>query len=160
MALAFCATAVDADARSPRLCREDEPIVGLSHCAAESEIANWPADWRADAHAGRAVTYYNGGKFDKAIGDYDRAIELAPNSLRIRMERGILRFELKQYATAVDDFTIALTINSHEGVALQCRAEALRALDRQSDAEADERSLRKVDTMGYLWGHPPCRLRH
>lgn len=157
----ICGLIAEAAGKSLRLCRDDEPGLGLAQCANESEVVDWRPEWRAGAHAERAHSYaVEQRKFDKAMSDYDRAVELDPGNLDIRVGRGQLRVWQRQYSSAVDDFTAALKIDGRDLTALQCREYASRQLGRHAEADADRRLLREIrPELGIGIHHPPCPPR-
>ncbi|MCA2896703.1 tetratricopeptide repeat-containing S1 family peptidase, partial [Microcystis sp. M039S1] len=68
--------------------------------------------------APRAAWYYNRGnlyyyqqKYDLALSDYDKAIELNPNYAKAYYNRGVLYYDQKKYELALADWNKAIELN-------------------------------------------------
>ena len=71
----------------------------------ESELGN------AEAYYNRGLAYGKKGKYDQAISDFTRALELNPGNARAYDRRGFAYGKKGQYDQAISDFTKALEIN-------------------------------------------------
>lgn len=76
------------------------------------------------------------GQFDRAIGDMDAAVKLAPRSARAFANRGIARMWQRDYALADKDFAAAETLDPKEIVWMRGRGAMLARQGRFADAEA------------------------
>jgi tetratricopeptide (TPR) repeat protein len=99
------------------------------------------------AHTQRAWIFNEKGKFDAAIRECGKAIDLDDGNVIAFRERGYARLQKKMYEPAVKDFTKAIRLG--EGTDYNpyvYRAQALRALDRDDEADAD---IAKAKKLGY-----------
>jgi putative GTP pyrophosphokinase len=83
---------------------------------------------------------HNARQYREAIVDYSRILELdPPHSVQpvILMHRGMARFALSEYATALEDFSAAIGLNPDNARSYYYRAETLRYLGRYKDAILD-----------------------
>ena len=58
----------------------------------------------AEFYFKRSSERYSAGDVSGGDTDLDEAIALAPDNLEYRRERGMLRYQAKEYQLAVDDF--------------------------------------------------------
>lgn len=65
-----------------------------------------------DLYIWRGMAWYNTKKFNKAILDYDKALDLNKNSALSHFNRGFARIELKEYEEAINDFNKAVNLNT------------------------------------------------
>ena len=82
----------------------------------------------AYAYLNRGRAYCKNGKFDEAISDFTKAIEIYPSLDAAYRERGIARRYRKDFDQAVADFTKIIESNTKEGSDKPIHAEAY--LDR------------------------------
>ena len=61
--------------------------------------------------------YADKGEFDKAIADYTRAIELAPNAADVYYNRGSAYHEKGKYDRAIDDYIKAISLDPNLAMA-------------------------------------------
>jgi tetratricopeptide (TPR) repeat protein len=85
----------------------------------------------------RGAALFNLGRYDAALRDYDRAIEINPRDFDARVNRGVVCERLGRYSDAVAEFTCALTIRPDNVTALVNRGLAFVKLDRPADACRD-----------------------
>ncbi|WP_044034478.1 tetratricopeptide repeat protein, partial [Microcystis aeruginosa] len=64
-----------------------------------------------DAYNNRGNLYYNQQKYDLALSDYSKAIELNPNFAEAYNNRGVLYSYQQKYELALADFNKAIEIN-------------------------------------------------
>ncbi len=60
-------------------CEEGDPARGIGACTALIESHRETVKNLAIAHSNRGISYSDKGEFDRAIADYERALELNPN---------------------------------------------------------------------------------
>lgn len=65
----------------------------------------------AQAYLGRAVVYENLRDFDHALDDYNNALQINPNSIVARNNRGIVLTIIGDYTTAAADFERVLSVD-------------------------------------------------
>ena len=66
---------------------------------------------RANAYNNRGLAYDRQGKFDDALADFNRALELIPKLLNAHYNRGVAYANLGAYAPAREDFLKELGLN-------------------------------------------------
>jgi tetratricopeptide (TPR) repeat protein len=76
-------------------------------------------------------------RYDDALVDLDRALELAPAYPQARLQRGIARTHLGRWEDAIADLDLFLAANPGTIAALGPRAEAHVRLNRFADGIAD-----------------------
>ena len=77
------------------------------------------------------------GKYEEAIADYDRTIDLNPNLVTAYNGRGIAKSKLGQRSDAVQDYDQAIRLASDYTRAYYNRGNAKRHLERYEEARAD-----------------------
>ncbi len=77
------------------------------------------------------------GKYEEAIADYDRAIDLKPDLVTAYNGRGIAKGKLGQRSDAVKDYDQAIRLDSAYARAYYNRGNAKRHLERYEEARAD-----------------------
>ena len=105
-------------------------------------ISSQRADLQLDSlYSSRALAYENQGKFDLAIADYTRAVELAPKDAERYISRGIA-YRLKgDFDRAIKDLDKAIKLNSndfhaynHRGIVYKRKGENDKAINDFSKA--------------------------
>ncbi|MEZ0372894.1 MAG: tetratricopeptide repeat protein [Candidatus Sericytochromatia bacterium] len=71
-----------------------------------------------------ALRLYQAGELNAALALYDRLLRRSPDDLRLRRERGILRFETGDYRHAIRDFSLCLDADPEDAWALYRRGRA------------------------------------
>jgi putative GTP pyrophosphokinase len=85
----------------------------------------------------RGMANFAQSKYDDAIGDFTRALELDQKSYKAVYYRGVVRSVLQQYDEAIDDFTQALAINPYQSFCLYRRGQAYYHIGDYPQALAD-----------------------
>jgi len=101
--------------------------------------------WKdADGIKNKAIAYNNRGnvyqyleQYDKAISDYNKAIELNPNYAKAYNNRGVAYDDLKQYDKAISDYTKALELNPNYAEAYNNRGLVYSDLKQYGKAISD-----------------------
>lgn len=82
-----------------------------------TNFTNAQSQFEAD-HPGlfhrRGVDYFFAGKFEAAIREFDKAIELDPRLEPRHWQRGIAYYYAKEYQKGVDQFELHQTVNSQD----------------------------------------------
>ncbi|MGQ9819838.1 MAG: tetratricopeptide repeat protein [Candidatus Kapaibacteriales bacterium] len=88
-------------------------------------------------YLGRGLAYQEKGKFNEALNDFTKCIELDSTYLFAYYNRGNVYLDLKRYDLALQDFTKAVQINSKYTNALVNRGITLMELSRFDEALND-----------------------
>jgi len=81
--------------------------------AALDKALSWAPD-APDAYLVRAGWWRQNDELEKALADYDRALELSGNAVEIRERRSVLYMQMKRYREAVEDqLAIFQHVRSH-----------------------------------------------
>jgi len=91
----------------------------------------------ADAYNNRGLDYANLGKYDKAIEDFNKAIELNPDLAVAYYNRGNTYAELGEYDRAIKDYDKAIELNKDYTVAYNNRGFAYVGLGKYNRAIED-----------------------
>lgn len=100
------------------ICNACDDIV-LAMQAANSSIELIPEsdnEYRSFAYYTRSIIWGNLGKWDKAIDDITKSIEINPNDAESFKTRAEMYVNTKYYEEAIDDLNHALTIDSNTDV--------------------------------------------
>jgi len=84
--------------------------------AEEPEIKGIIRSGLAEGYVNRGATYAKLKLYEKAIENFNRAIELDSNNARAYSNRGIMRSNLKQFDKAIEDCNIAIIVDPNEAV--------------------------------------------
>ena len=85
----------------------------------------------------RGLTYQNTGKYDKAIEQYDKSIELNPNYANAYNNRGTAKNSLGQHVEAIADYDEVIRLNPDHALAYTNRGVAKDSLREHKDAITD-----------------------
>jgi tetratricopeptide (TPR) repeat protein len=77
------------------------------------------------------------GKYDKALADCSEAIRLTPDDIAARYLRGLVRYHASDYASAIDDFSEVIRLDSKYASAYRSRGDAYARLGDGTRAGAD-----------------------
>ena len=97
-------------------------------------IAIDPSD--ASAYAARALLHHQAERYQEAIADYDRSLELRPNDAGILNNRADARMLLGDLDLALEDIEAAVAANPELGIAHYTRGQILDELGRAEEAQA------------------------
>ena len=65
----------------------------------------------AEAYCGRGAAYSENGSYDKAISDYNKAIEINPKLARAFYDRGVAHYRKGAHHLAIADYARAIEMN-------------------------------------------------
>ena len=99
------------------------PIIG---CASESQ-----------SHYNAGAELSEQGRWEEAIAEYNKAIDLDPNLAIVYNNRGAAYFETEQYDLAIADFNKAIELDPNLDLAYANRALAYTILGMDTEAEQD-----------------------
>jgi len=122
----------------PRAIRDLERAIALMPNATElpGELATM--------YAIRSHERFEGGDYEGSRQDMDEVIRLAPDSAENYSRRGACWFHVGEYDKSVTDMTEAIRRDPKNPEFHERRSYALRKLGRHQEAEADERTARKL----------------
>lgn len=112
----------------------DLRITGCSELITRPDVSN---EQRSMAFGMRALAYSVKGQFERALGDYDEAIRLAPDSPVTLNNRAWTYFKLGRTADGAEDIARALELGPPTPYVLDTRAHIRQALGEFSGALAD-----------------------
>lgn len=93
---------------------------------------------RADVNVGE-------GKYDLAVGDYNKAIELNPQAVSLYLSRGRAFYSKKDYALAVADYDKAIELNPKESTTYFIRGDSYEKMGDVQKALSDYRKAVELD---------------
>ncbi|MDR1430125.1 MAG: tetratricopeptide repeat protein [Spirochaetaceae bacterium] len=85
----------------------------------------------------RGMAHFAQSRYDEAVEDFSRSLELDPKSYKASYYRGVVHSVLGEYDRAIDDFTRSLAINPYQHYCLYRRAQAYYHLADYPGALAD-----------------------
>ena len=100
---------------------------------------------QAVAFCSRGIAYYYKDQFDRAIQDFDQAIELRPDYSGAFFGRGLAYKGKDQYDRAIQDYDQALKLKPDYAFAYGNRAFARKALGQIDLAKVDAKRARELD---------------
>jgi tetratricopeptide (TPR) repeat protein len=80
--------------------------------------------------ADRLVRYLANGRYDQALADYDRAIELDATNTWAFLGRGETYRAMQRYDQALADYDRAIELDATNAGAIASRGETYRAMER------------------------------
>ncbi len=102
-----------------------------------NEIKEAARENLAVAYIKRGNDYYELKEHEKAIEDYNKAIELNPNVSQAYYNRGLAYGELKEYEKAIEDYNNAIELNPNDAHAYNNRGTAYDGLQQHKKAIED-----------------------
>jgi Flp pilus assembly protein TadD len=100
-----------------------------------------------DAHAynNRGIAYRHNGEYDRAIGDYNRAIEFDPKYAHAYNNRGWVYYLKGDYDRAISDANVSISLDPKYKNAYHTRGEAYRAKGTYDRALVDFKQAFSLD---------------
>ncbi len=105
--------------------------------AEEPHLLNNSSDFTPSDYIARGLTYEKLQKYDKALEDYNQALELAPHYALAYNNRGSVYAELQQYDNAIADFNHAIREQSNYAEAYANRGAAYGNINQHKKALKD-----------------------
>ena len=97
------------------------------------------------AFAFRGGVYQRKGELDRAIQDYDQALQLDPNDATTFYNRGVAYGSRRQWDQAVQDYDQAVRLEPKFAAALYGRGVAKEQTGDRAGADADIAAARAID---------------
>ncbi|MEW6112895.1 MAG: tetratricopeptide repeat protein [Thermodesulfobacteriota bacterium] len=137
----------------------EEGLRALKQGDVERAISLLSAVIDRDPHAyrvynDRGVAYKRLGRFDQALQDYTRALEIKPDYATALNNRGVLHLEKGEYQKAVEDLTLALKHGELAGKIYTNRGLAYAGMGDRARAMEDYRkafSARPLDGRSFVF---------
>lgn len=85
----------------------------------------------------RGAAYLNLNRYDNAVDDFNRVVDLDPDNERAYYYRGIAKLKTKQFEQAVEDLNTSLAQNAERGASFLARGLALAEIGKDDEAVAD-----------------------
>lgn len=146
---------------SPVPAQEDWSQEGLSHLKREqyTEAIEAFSKAIAEAYNNRGVAWHHKGDYEKAIADYNRALELHPRYAEALNNRGVARAYKGDYDKAIRDCTEATKINpsyadayNNRGYAWQQKGDLDKAIvDYTETLDINPQYVRAYNSRGFAW---------
>ncbi|GCA71998.1 TPR repeat-containing protein YrrB [Microcystis aeruginosa NIES-2519] len=109
--------------------RYDEGLAAITQAIDLAPRAAW--------YSNRGIIYYKQQKYDLAISDYSKAIEINPNYAQAYVNRGNLYSDLQKYDLALSDYNKAIDINPNDAYAYNNRGVLYSDLQKYDLALSD-----------------------
>jgi putative GTP pyrophosphokinase len=93
----------------------------------------------------RGMALFSQSKYDEAIADFSRSLELDPNDYKAAYYRGVVRSVLQDFEAAVSDFDLALKINPYHFYSRYRRAMAYWHIGDYAQALSDAEAALKLE---------------
>ena len=102
----------------------------------------------AAAYNNRGNAYYRLNQYEKAIEDFNMAIEFNPKYAKAYRNRGNVHFKLNQYEKAIEDYKKAMGLNPNLAEAYNNRGLAYHKLNQYEEAIKDYKKAIELDPRG------------
>ncbi len=135
MVLAGNATPLRADDLAD--CKSGEPERVITGCTRLLEAGTLEPFYQAHAYNSRGAAFKRSGDLDRAIADYNRAIEINPEHDQAYNNRGLVYLSKRQYGRAIADFDRAIALNPKRWQAYVNRGVTHSAIGEYGRAIAD-----------------------
>ncbi len=97
-------------------------LLSLFGCATQQPVqSDIQTQEAAETYFNRGVTYSQKGEFDRAISNYNKAIELNPKFVVAYLDRGFTYSKLGENDRAISDYNKAIEINPRYAMAFNNR---------------------------------------
>jgi tetratricopeptide (TPR) repeat protein len=146
-----------ADVMAP--CASGEFADRIAACTSLLASGNLKGSNVAQAYYHRGWAYHSTNQYQQAMGDYDRAISIAPAVPEFYNDRGVLWRELGNNERAMQDFDQAILLKPSYALSYTNRGIALRSLNRPDEAlvalsraiELDSRQWLAFQTRSFIY---------
>jgi tetratricopeptide (TPR) repeat protein len=124
-------------AREWAQCRDHDPARLISGCSAIIRSGRETPENVARAFFDRGRAWSDEGKYDRAVDDFNRAIELDPAYPDAFNGRALAYSGLQQYERALQDFEQASKLDPNYAIAIFNRGLTLQTMGRTEEAAKD-----------------------
>ena len=126
-------------------CNSDNPDLRIRGCTSVIEAGRYEGDNLAIAYTSRGTAYSEKGEYDRAIADFDRAIQLNPDYAFAYYDRGNAYFDKNDLDRAIADYTEVIRIEPDDADAYYNRGAAYHEKGDTERAAADCNRARQID---------------
>jgi lipoprotein NlpI len=123
----------------------NNPDLAIKHCTRAIESGKLSPAERAHAHLSRGIEFTNKHDYDRAIVDYDAALQIDPKLPDALHNRGIAWAHKGNPDRAITDFDAALRLNPKDAGTLHSRAVELTVKGDYARALADYDAVLRLD---------------
>ncbi len=116
--------------------------IGIYSAILENEL---PPVLASAVHKHRGMAFFSESRYDEAIADFGRALDLNPSCYKSAYFRGVTRSVTGEYGAGIDDFSHSLRINPYQFFALYRRAQCYWHIGDFPKALADCEESLKID---------------
>jgi tetratricopeptide (TPR) repeat protein len=102
-------------------CVEQTGDVAIAACTRLITSGDFSGNSLAVIYYNRGLTWYDKSEFDRAIQDYDRAVQLEQNFAQAIFSRGNAYDAEGQYDRAIENYDRAISLNPHYAMAFNNR---------------------------------------
>lgn len=92
---------------------------------------------KSGAYYNRGLANYYLQKYESALADYGKSIELDPKFVNTYINRGLVHLNIKDYEKAIGDFSTAIKLDPNNKLAYQNRSFTYKTIGRNDLADAD-----------------------
>ena len=96
-------------------------------------------------HIFKGIQYDDQGKYEMAINEYEKAIEIDPKYADSYNKRGLVYYNQKKYDQAIKDYTAAIELNPKYTDAYNNRGIVYYELDKNNEAISDYTKAIEID---------------
>src|SRR5712692_2691261 len=100
------------------------PRLRIDGCTAAIQSNRFSGQDLYTAFYNRGIAYFKLNQYDRAIADFDQAIELDPNSFHALSNRGTAYARTREYDRAIEDFNQAIRLNASYAITFNNRGSA------------------------------------
>lgn len=126
-------------------CYSPDMMRRIEGCARLLQMPNLPPQVRSEAYGLRALALSLIGRYNEALSDYDRSLQIIPNQPAVLNNRAWALFRMGRIDEALPDVEKSLRLNGLSEHAYDTRAHVLQA---KGDAERAYRDYRKAVAIG------------
>ncbi len=110
----------------------------------DNNINKYP-DKSAHSYTGRGYKFLDKGEYQKALNDFNKAIELNPKYSRVYYNRGIVFYDTEYYQKAIDDYTRAIELGFKHYDVFNNRGLSYAAINKFDSATSDYTSALMIN---------------
>ncbi len=122
-----------------------DPYRAIEGCTAAISSGRWTGRGLAWAYHNRGNTYQRLDQYERAIADYDQAIQLAPDRAGAYTDRGTAYQNLNRHQRAIADYDQAIRLDPDHALAYSNRGNSYQDLGQYQRAMADYNQAIRAD---------------